>query len=361
MSFSRSILCSLLVASTLAHAQRAPLQSSAPEAAPSRDEALWVPKPPEPSKQEKRAPSTMSAEIASGSALGPWALIGAGAFVGGGTFVEPELYGFAGLFTNVAAGFGFDVGPVHLRPLVDVALNAAVALPEDDRRSRFWASPVSLSLAATNLLDEKTTGLRLTPAVGLTIPTSLGRSVPITLLSGAIQLERHFGPIEVALRSEVGKPLYAEYPAICTICEYVAQPRFNWFWINTAQAEGWFNESLSLGLSYAWNIAFGFPVPSSQVAMAPRDPNGNYLSPTYVSTTDTVTGRVFFSWAVSRHFGVSLDLTTTQPPFLVDATGTRRVRFPFLSFGTWAQNDTVVSLGAWFRTDVAISRNWIER
>ena len=56
-----------------------------------------------------------------------------------------------------------------------------------------------------------------------------------------------------------------------TTLRFDAQPRFSWFWTNSLQAEGWFNDSLSLGVSYAWNIAWGFPVPSGQVASAPRD------------------------------------------------------------------------------------------
>lgn len=177
----------------------------------------------------------------------------------------------------------------------------------------------------------------------------------------ALQLERRFGPIEFGLRSEAGKPLYVDSPSICRVCAIGDQPRFNWFWTNGLQAEGWFNDSLSLGLSYAWNLAFGFPVPSEQVAFAPRDSNGNPLSPTFVSTSATVTGRVFFTWAITRLVGLSLDLSTTQPPFFSDRDGVQRVRFPFLSLGSWADNATVFFLGFWFRTDAALARNWIER
>ncbi len=284
-----------------------------------------------------------------------------GTFLGAGTFVDPRIFAYAGLFTSVSAGWGFDVGRVHLRPSAQFGLGSQLTLPDTEQTSRFSASPIALSLAAPNLLDEPVTGLRLTPAVGLTIPTSLGRSIPLTAFSLAVQLERRFGPIEVGLRSQAAKPLYAEYPPVCRLCAIDAQPRVNWFWTNGLQAEGWFNDALSLGASYAWNIAWGFPVPSNQVSSALRDPNGNFLSPTFVSASHTVTGRVFFNWAITRFIGASLDLSTTQPPFSVDRDGVQRVRFPFLSLGTWANNATVGFLSVWFRTDAILARNWIER
>lgn len=353
----RPLLLWCLLASGLAHAQRAPLQPSSANGAPSTDEALWPAKP----KNIPAASTPARGAVPAGSVLGPWSFADVGALLGAGTFVDPQLYSYAGLFTSVSAGWGFDVGRVHLRPSARVGFSYELTGPEPEKKSRFSATPIALSLAATNLLDEKVTGLRLTPAVGITIPTSLGRSIPLTALSLALQLERRFGPLEVGLRSEVGKPFYAEYPPLCGLCSFEEQPRFNWFWTNGLQAEGWFNDSLSLGLSYAWNVSFGLPVPSDQVAFAPRDSNGNLLSPTFTSATDTVTGRVFFTWAITRFIGMSLDLSTSQPPFFIDRDGVRRVRFPFLSLGTWANNTTVFFLGLWFSTDAVLARNWIER
>lgn len=298
--------------------------------------------------------SPASGGVAAGSVLGAWSFMDLGAFLGAGTFVDPRYFGDAGLFTSVTAGWGFDWRRVHLRPSVRVGLAYDVTRPDTETATRFSATPISLSLAATNLLDDSVTGLRLTPAVGVTIPTSIGRSVPLTTPTLALQLERRFGPIEVGLRSEAGKPFYAEYPALCRLCAFEASPRFNWLWSNGLQAEGWFTDSLSLGVSYFWNLGFGFPVPGDQVSFAPS-------GATVVSVTSTVTGRVFFTWAFTKWFGLSFDLSTTQPPFVVDRDGVQRVRFPFLSIGSWADNTTHFFLGFWFRTDAYLSRNWIER
>ena len=299
------------------------------------------------------SPPPSPPRYAAGSVVGPWSFQEFGAFLGAGTFVEPANYGYAGLWTNLTAGWGFEAGRVHLRPSARFSLGYELTVPDLEAGSRFSWSPLALSLAATNLLDEPRTGLRLTPAFGLTIPTSLSRSTALTTLSLALQLERRFGPVELALRSEVGKPLYAAFatlPSLCRTCPIEAQPNVNWTWGNTLQAEGWITDSLSLGLSLAWNIAWGFPLAGVTGQNGPS-----------VGTRDLITGRVFASWAFARLFGVSFETNTTQTPLFIDRDGTRRVRFPFLSLGSWADNATVLFLSVWFRTDVALARNWIER
>jgi hypothetical protein len=159
--------------------------------------------------QEAPAPSAARAVPAVGSTVGPWAWMELGGYVGSGTFVEPSNFGSGGPWTKVSTGWGFEVGRVHLRPAAHFGLG--VELGDRDTAIRIpsvFMTPLALSLAATDLLDEGFTGLRLTPAVGLTIPTLLDAGTPFTTLSVALQLERRFGPIEVALRSEAGKPLY---------------------------------------------------------------------------------------------------------------------------------------------------------
>lgn len=282
--------------------------------------------------------------------IGPWSFLEAGGSLGAGTFVDPQLFSMAGLWTSLTAGWGFDAGPLHLRPSARFSFAYELTLPDQSVGSRATWTPLVLSLAATNLLDEPRTGLRLTPAFGLTVPTSVSRSTPLTTLSLALQLERRFGPVELAFRSEAAKPLYGlstTPPSLCYACPIEEQPRVNWFWENSLQAEGWITDSFSLGLSLAWNIAWGFPVPIEQTSP--------YASA--VGARSLTTGRVFVSWAFTRLFGLSFDLNTTQPPL----DGLQRVRFPFLSLGSWAENRTVLSLSLWFRTDVALARNWIER
>ena len=301
--------------------------------------------------------------FAAGSVVGPWSFQELGGVLGAGTFVDPELYRYAGLWTNLTAGWGFEAGPVHLRPAARFSLGYELMMPDDATGTRVSVTPVALSLAATNLIDDPRTGLRLTPVFGLTVPTALSASIPLTTLSLALQLERRFGPVELALRSEVGKPLYvavAPNPRPCIYCTDAAQPGVSWSWGNSLQVEGWITDSLSLGVSVAWNIAWRAVAPND-----PNDPNDPYavnpIPHPGLGRSDRTTARLFGSWAFTRLFGLSLEVDTTQTPLFVDRDGVQRVRFPFLSLGAWADNATVFFLSVWFRTDVALARNWIER
>ncbi|MDP1829357.1 MAG: hypothetical protein Q8L48_39190 [Archangium sp.] len=295
-----------------------------------------------------------SPPFAAGSVVGPWAWTELGGFLGAGTFVEPRLYGLAGFWTDLSAGWGFEAGRVHLRPSARFSLGVEATLPDSVTGNRVSFTPLALSLAAANLIDEPRTGLRLTPAIGLTIPTWLDGSTPLTTASFALQLERRFGPVEFGLRSELGKPIYvALQPTSAPLSFGVAQPNVNWSWANSLQAEGWITESLSLGLSFGWNMAWRF---SAAREVDPFTPAGAPAAGS--ARTDLMTGRIFGSWAFMKRFGLSLEMNTTQPPLSGDRSS---VRFPFLSLGNWANNTTVLFLSVWFRTDATLARNWIER
>jgi hypothetical protein len=133
--------------------------------------------------------------------------------------------------------------------------------------------------------------------------------------------------------------------------------------VNTLQAEAWILDSLSMGASFGlhmfWRV--GATNISDEYAAQALDSNGNPVARPGAGRKDLMRGRVFVNWACTRLFGLSLDVTTVNTPLFVDKDGVQRVRFPFLSFGTWADNTTTIFLAFWFRTDVALARNWIER
>lgn len=228
---------------------------------------------------------------------------------------------------------------MHLRPAAQLALAYAFLVPDAATGSRLRVPPIALTLAANNLLDDAATGLRLTPVFGLTVPTSRDPALPVTSFSLALQLERRFGPVEVALRTEGSKPVYGAPPGFM----FLSRPE--WGLGNTLQVEGWFLPRLSLGASLAWNLAFSFPASGPDGTPPPN-------------TRHRTTARVFLTWAFARLFGLTFEVNTTQSPLHLDG---RSVRFPFLSFGAWETNATVLSLNLWFRSDVTLQRNWLER
>jgi len=291
------------------------------------------PVPPKPETPER------AARFAAGSARGPWTFQEFGAYVGTGTFVRPELFALAGLTSSAVFGWGFDVGPVHLRPSVRTGWGLSLA-PSDPETTPLTHGPLSVRLAATNLLDEPRTGLRLTPIVGLTVPLPGfdPREDPLTTLLVALQLERRFGPVELAVRGDVGKPASAPEASRGVF-------GVDWWWSATALVEGWILDSLSAGASFSWQ--------STQVFSSIDPLLGG--RPTFINQT---VGRLFLSWAFARLFGVTLETQTVRRPF---DPNTGQFRFPFLSFGAWADNSTVVLVSLWFRSDVTLQRNWLER
>ena len=299
--------------------------------------------------------------FAAGSVQGPWAFLELGSFLGTGTFVEPDYFGYAGLQTVLNAGWGFEVGRVHLRP--SMRFGAAYELLHiDAERSRWLVTPIALSLAATNLLDEPHTGLRLTPALGVTIPTLLEPGIPVTTFTLAAQLERRFGPVEVAFRTQVGKPVYVPVQSSCRLCFYAdVPPAVAVAWENTIQAEGWILDSLSIGASLGLAMYWRASASSDEYTPQGIDANGNPVASPGLGRRDLTTAHVYVNWAFTRLFGASLDVTTVNTPLFVDKNGVKRVRFPFLSFGSWADNTTTIWISFWFRTDVALARYWIER
>lgn len=307
--------------------------------------------------------------FAAGSVPGPWAFMELGTRLGAATFVDPEYYGDVSLQTTLSAGWGFEAGKVHLRPSMRFAAGYQLTLPDAEVGTRWSLSPIALSLAATNLVDEPRTGLRLTPAFGMTIPTLVEPGIPLTTLSLAAQLERRFGPFEVALRTEVDKPFYVSLSVppcasrICVGSGGVPSSAFNWAWVNTLQAEGWIIDSLSVGASLGYGIFWRAGAVDVVDEYTPKglDSNGNPIAGVGAGRRDLTRGNIFVNWAFTRLFGVSLDITTVQTPLVVGSDGVKRVRFPFLSFGSWADNATTFSINFWFRTDVALARMWIER
>lgn len=281
--------------------------------------------------------------FAAGAVTGPWTWMELGTIASPPSPLDMTL----AQWTTLTAGWGFDAGPVHLRPSARFQLAYNFVLPDTVSGLRFEPGPVALSLAASNLLDdERHTGLRLTPALGVTIPTQFGEEIPWSTFTMALQLERRFGPVELAWRAQAGKPFFPT-PAPCPqpiFCSVTRNP-INWYLENSLQGEGWITPSLSMGLrlgvAVAWNqlLPGGAGIPAQTVA----------------DTRLSTSGHAWISWAFVRLFGLSADLSSVQSLRRADGA----VRVPFFSFDQPTQ--LRVSLSLWFRSDFALARNWLER
>ena len=265
--------------------------------------------PPPAVRRDEPAPNPMRVPAAAGSASGHWGYAQTGLTLGAATSsgtrnVELAIQSF------FVGGWGFERGGVRIVPSAAIAWTFPAAL-----------SPVELRVAAPELLVEKRTRLRLTPVVGLTLPTAPAPNL-LTAMTLGVQLERRFGRVEVAWRSEAGR----------TVSEAVATE--TWWLLNRLLAEAWLWPSISAAI--AVGLLSGWP----ERAAAAATP-----LPSLLSTTAQL------NVALDRRVGVSLSVDAMMPA--TDATG--RPGFAL---------DSVVmtfSVRVWVRSHERIQRNWLDR
>ncbi len=280
---------------------------------------------------------------AQGSVVGPWAFVdlhaGASAptsppFRAGGPALGAEL--------SLVGGFGAFLGPVRLSP------TASFSLGLDSGASVQW-STLDLALAAPDLLnDQRFTGLRLTPVLGLAVPTSpaafLGRA-PLTTVSLGAQLERRFGRVELAWRITGGRFIALDCPSTqAATCE--APP--TWLLDQRLLVEAWVLPTLSFaaGVSLTTTWLAPFPTPF------PECTNGG-CSPTSSPMQDVVKAQLQASWAFHPRVGLTASFGASRSEWNIPGL-VAIAYFPpqiFLEGG----------LAVWFRTDAVLARNWLER
>lgn len=275
---------------------------------------------------------------ARGSVNGPWALVDL-AFAGVVPFGTTDLGLFGGDLA-LTGGVGFQVGEVRFSPTARFSISPRISFGTTSQVPfSVWRSPVELALAVPDLLnDRKVTGLRLTPVFGVTVPTRSdafdGRE-PATTLSLAAQLERRFGPVELAYRLEGKADRCVDAPPRVTGQGVFAMISFAcksaWSLSHTLFAE-WFVDSFSIALGLGWVTRWTI------TDLPAVCPTANSCLDRVVRATvnHTPSAQVRLTGAFSRYFGVALEL---------------HLNGPFIA----------ANFGAWFRTDAIIQRNWIDR
>jgi hypothetical protein len=68
------------------------------------------------------------------------------------------------------------------------------------------------------------------------------------------------------------------------------------------------------------------------------DDNGNPVARVGLGSFDRTSAFFGASYQLNEHYSLDLGTSTVQTPL----TPTGQVRFPFLSFGTWADNNTSI-------------------
>lgn len=260
-------------------------------------------------RRDEPAPNPMRVRAAGGSASGHWGYAETGLAVGATTFVDPRNSADWSIQSFFVGGWGFQRGGVRIVPSAAIAWTLLGPV-----------SPVGLRVAAPELLMEKRTRLRLTPVAGLTIPTVPAPNL-LSVVSLGLQLERRFGPVEVAYRSEAGR----------TVSARVATE--TWLLLNRLLVEAWLRPWVSAAIGLA--LLSGWPERAAAAAALP-----------FLFTT---TAQI--NLALDRRVGLSFSVDSAMPA--TDAMGQ-----PVFALSSIA---TTLSLRVWVRSDERIQRNWLDR
>jgi len=290
-------------------------------------------------------------------------------WLGTGTFVNPALYSY--LASNLT------VQPVYLMPFLGKRLVLSATLrgtyeytladTETGRRFTFYDTALGASIPAA-FRDTKFTGISFSPSVGLTIPSSPEsfQAGLITSLRAGVTMSRRAGPIDLRASVSGTRGFYARpfsavaNPSVAdpsqaprdkagnlTVVSRAGEPFSGWSGWNPAwglsigaQAQWRATGSLILIAGYTYLYTWremATPVADQYTSRA-LDANGNPAAHVGYGRSDRTATFIDLSYQLNEHYSLDLGLSTIQSPL----TPTGQVRFPFLSFGTWADSNTTL-------------------
>jgi hypothetical protein len=187
---------------------------------------------------------------------------------------------------------------------------------------------LDLRVAVPDLFGERLTRLRLTPLAGFTLPVT-GRRV--TAVTFGVQLERRFGPIEIAWRTEGSKSAVIEgwqAPQSAAL-------------LNRLLVEGWLLPYVSASIRF--DLVSRWLEPELVFPSGP---------PPTLRQADAFVTAVQLNFALHALAGFTFSMETSMPAGLA---------FPFYAVGREAENLTTFLVRLWLRSDARLQRNWLDR
>lgn len=287
-------------------------------------------------------------------------------YLGMGTFVEARQYSYLASSLSVIPQYLFGIGKQRLVASASLRGVYEFTMPdvETGRRFSFFDTRVGVSAPAL-FIDKKVTGIAFSPSLGLTIPTSPEsfNAGMITMLNLGVTMSRRAGPVDFRLnvsgsRGFFGQPFNGirnptlnggslptdpngNAKIICRVGEeFCGFSNWNTAWMLSAggQVQWRATGSLLFFVGYTfiktWREAATF-TPDEFTAGA-LDANGNPVAKVGYGSADRTSAFFGASYQLSDHYSLDLYAFTIQTPL----TATGQVRFPFLSFGAWADNAT---------------------
>lgn len=290
-------------------------------------------------------------------------------YLGAGTFVDARYYSSLSAWLTVIPQFLFGIGKQRLVASATLRGSYEYTLPDTETGRRWSIGDISVGVSAPAFFKEtKLTNIAFSPSVGLTIPTSpeSWNAGLITALRAGITASRSVKTVDFranigASASIFGQPTSGyrnpnisgtgtvprdtngNLLAVCRVGETLCGAAGN----NTAftvsaggqvqwRATGSF--LLYVGYTYfrIWRYSAN-PVVDQYTPQA-LDARGNPVAKAGLGQADRTSAFFGGSYQLNEHYSLDLGVSNVQTPL----TPTGQVRFPFLSFGTWADNSTSI-------------------
>lgn len=315
-------------------------------------------------------------------------------YLGTGTFVNVLPNHYFASFLTVVPQYLFGVGKQRFVASATLRGSYEYTLP-DSASGRHWSTGDSrLSLAAPALFRETAfTNISFSPSVALTVPTSLEswNAGLITAVSVGMTMSRSVGTVDFRAvvsgsrgfftQATAGQrnPCRTPQPSDQTVdtsgstgdnsgsstqtpigrvdpnClsvdnDLLARGRPGQLWVETAGANSAWSlsaggqiqwrttGSLLLYVGYTYLRTWRYAMTETVDDTTPKalDSAGNSVAKIGLGNTDRTSTFVGASYQLNEHYSLDLGVSTGQKPF----TDNGKVRFPFLSLGTWNENST---------------------
>ena len=291
-------------------------------------------------------------------------------YLGMGTFDNPQLYSSLSAWLTINPQYLFSIGKQRLVASVVLRGSYEYTLPDAETGRRWGIFDTRLGLSAPALFKETAlTGISFSPSFGLSIPTSLEswNAGLITSVSLGLTASRSVGTVDFRGSVSAGRAFYgqpyngARNPAIANpnaaaptdsngnlivICRpgelFCAASNNNLAWSGSASASiqwratGSFLLYVGYTYIYSWKEA-ATNDPNDPYTAKTLDSNGNPVARAGYGRGDRTSAYFGGSYQLNEHYSIDLGVSTIQLPFFPD---NKHVRFPFLSFGSWADNGT---------------------
>ncbi len=290
-------------------------------------------------------------------------------YLGVGTFVDTKFYSSFSAMLTVIPQYLFAIGKQRLVASATVRGAYEYTLPDNETGRRWGLFDVRVGVSAPAFFRETAlTGIAFSPSIALSIPTSLEswNAGLITSISLGVTMSRSVGTVD--FRANVGgaRAIYGQsfsglrnpnvsgtgtnptdtngnLLAVCRVGEvYCGSGGANPAWSFTAGGQVQWRATgsflLYVGYSFVKTWRYAATEVVDQYTPQALDGRGNPVAKAGAGTADRTSAYFGGSYQLNEHYSLDLGVSNIQTPL----TPTGQVRFPFLSFGTWADNSTSI-------------------